>query len=901
MFKTKMVKYQTKGGEYVVKEQATELMGSNDGRVDLPEWLQYLRRVKQEKIEDMMKHPMLTPSQAIETANTGMDKWFHNMMTDLRMWQEIRREQQREATRKRREQEMIRKTDAVLNTPHLTSKSDMYNLNDTQRETGIKLFKKMDFDKSGVITMDEFEALFEYERAKELSNSIDGDGSGAVGIDEFQNFLRKMKRSAVSDFLSESPEDLDGALESADGVISALYDEILDALKSDSVAEKRRAARKLAEEMHTDAKRLANPLGGFVLPDSPAVQRKKAIIHKVKNNDVKLEYTPARKLVYVPGRASPFEAAGEAPSSVSDWMNKSHKSLVHAETDSAVAKQLVCHSEQTRTEVRRESHQMYMQSTGMINIRVADTSHAQAALYRSLEVCDEAILKTNEASEAVTLIFEHEADALDEILWVKKTRSERPGTEKVYDEATLAIQHREEELDPSNHEIMLGKLDKLRRALRRLQRKLSNDLGNKVISKEVDSEVLNLLPSSDPPEDARREAEQEMDSLHERLNDAVGDEHQALVSRLVEAEKDAEAAQERLKPTEISDGAQLLMLPKDKARVFEQFAKTQILRGTALPFTPTFQDINQAGAAMDVAEYKRFCKEYGLETILDGTTLMAIFHAHCLANKGQLNAKEFTLCATCLENTVQTVQRNWAIPKPAPSPKPAARAASLTVKELASNQVSAPRPVPLFATQALPIVEPVTWKKKIRTLLDETERHSSEAVRMLTKANAFVEEHKQKDMEGRNKIVKALKYKTNKLEDQVMKLNASIAQAHANIESDQAELLEVEMRQDAVEDFLQVAVSRADKRVERPSEEQVPDPAYHALEAEMREAKAELTKLKNDHVRLQLSIEKLQQTIKKLSMEVSHKEAAIELDRECQLRLSVPLVKGGEEQQQLQQ
>eukprot|EP00656_Telonema_subtile_P008965 TRINITY_DN14190_c0_g1_i2.p1 TRINITY_DN14190_c0_g1~~TRINITY_DN14190_c0_g1_i2.p1 ORF type:complete len:879 (-),score=336.10 TRINITY_DN14190_c0_g1_i2:98-2734(-) len=851
-YKTKVIGHRNKDGEYVVKEHETLLQGSADGRIDLPEWLQYLRRLKQEKIQDMMKHPMFTPAQAIEAANRGMDKWFRNMTSDLKVWQEIRRDQQREATRQQREEEMLRKADALVSTPTLTSKSELYNISAKQREEAQTLFRKMDFDKSQTITMDEFEAMFEPARAKEFAEKFDTDTSGSVGIDEFLRFLRHTKRDTVTDSLAEAPEDLDGAVEKADAAIADLFEEITTALQSDTVAEKRKQAYRTAQEMNSDSRRLTSvsSLGGISIPESPAVRKKKALLAKARSDDVRLHYTPGRKLVYDPSNSyQPYSRSTDAPSSVTDWKNHAHKSLVQSHTEAMVSHQAVVTSELTREQVRAESHSMYLHTTGTINARVADTQHAQAALYASLEVAETAIQKTSEATEAVTLMFEWEADALDEILWIKETRSNRPHSERVYDEATLAIQHREEELDPANHEIMLGKLDKLRRALRRLQKKLNNELGSKVISQGVDQEALALQPSSDPPE------------------------------------TDSPA------PKEITDGAELLTLPKDKALLFQSYARSQLLRGTNLACQPTFDNIEKFGGLMDPAEFKSFCKDFRIEAILDQGKLQSIFHAHSKINKGQLNGPEFVECATALEAAAQALQKNWGVSKPGPTPMPLPRLTSLTVKELAEQKAAAVRPTPLYVSQAIPIAEPVVWKKQLRMLMDETQRHADEAGRLLGKANGFVDEHKNKDREGRNKMLKALKHKTNKLEDQVSKLTESIEHAELDIQADAAELAEAELRQEAVEDFLQVALMRVEKRGERPRGEQVPDPAHHALEVELREGKAELTKLKNDQMRLKLNIAKLQQLCAQLRQEVQDKQAAIDADTECCTRLSVPLVK----------
>merc|ERR1712046_432458 len=101
---------------------------------------------------------------------------------------------------------------------------------------------------------------------------------------------------------------------------------------------------------------------------------------------------------------------------------------------------------------------------------------------------------------------------------------------------------------------------------------------------------------------------------------------------------------------------------------------------------------------------------------------------------------------------------------------------------------------------------------------------------MLTKANDFVTEKKNKDVTGRNIIIKELRRKVNKIDDQLSRLQTSIAQCELDIHADKQELLNVEMRQGAIDEFLSVAIGRLEKRVERPLEEQAKDPAHYALE-----------------------------------------------------------------------
>lgn len=63
----------------------------------------------------------------------------------------------------------------MLNTPRLSSQSDLHNLSEEQRDRGVVIFKRMDFDRSASITLDEFEAIFadRPERAKELLDKLD--------------------------------------------------------------------------------------------------------------------------------------------------------------------------------------------------------------------------------------------------------------------------------------------------------------------------------------------------------------------------------------------------------------------------------------------------------------------------------------------------------------------------------------------------------------------------------------------------------------------------------------------------------------------------------------------------------------------------------------------------------
>jgi soluble cytochrome b562 len=272
---------------------------------------------------------------------------------------------------------------------------------------------------------------------------------------------------------------------------------------------------------------------------------------------------------------------------------------------------------------------------------------------------------------------------------------------------------------------------------------------------------------------------------------------------------------------------------------------------------------------------------------------MDIFHKNCKEAKTHMNVGEFQACVSQLEKAAQEAQKQWALDKPEVKKfAMGVRETSLTVVQLQeSRAVPADRPSPLHETQALPLVEPVSWKKNLRGLSDDTVRLAKEATRLLDKANVFIVEQREKDVLARNKMVATLSKKINRTEDQITNLQIAISQAQSDMQADSKEMVNVEMRQAAVDDFLSVALARLEKRVERPVEEQARDPAHYALETEIRQARAEMAKLNTDHVRLSRSIIDLTKLKKRLELEVADKEEAVSLDNECVTRLSVHLVK----------
>jgi len=296
---------------------------------------------------------------------------------------------------------------------------------------------------------------------------------------------------------------------------------------------------------------------------------------------------------------------------------------------------------------------------------------------------------------------------------------------------------------------------------------------------------------------------------------------------------------------------------------------------------------------MDPAEYMEFVRHFRLDQLLDLTKLMHIFHSNCLQAKTHMNVIEFESCVPQLEQAARAAQKQWALERPEPKKfQSPTKETSLTVVQL-QNKLKEPtnRPAPLHETQALPLVEPVSWKKNLRGLGDDTVRLAKEATRLLDKANEFVAEHRLKDVEGRNKMIAAISKKVNLISDQIASQNVAIDQTESDMQADAKEMVNVEMRQSAVDDFLTVALARLEKRVERPIEEQARDPAHYALELEIRQARAEMAKLNADHVRLSRSVIDLAKLKKRLEVEVQDKEEAVKLENECVTRLSVHLVK----------
>ena len=594
--------------------------------------------------------------------------------------------------------------------------------------------------------------------------------------------------------------------------------------------------------------------------DNPQVRALKAEALKNRSNAITLEYTPDRKLIYDPSASNPYSPRQNCPLSVSEWKKTAHKRATQMSSKKTASESYIEGSKKTRSNACRNSQATYQCSTGSLNVRVADTKHGVNALYFSLEVAENAIEEVNEATEAVTMMFESEADALDEILYCKQARSKRPETERIKDEATLAIKNREEELDPANHEVMLTKLDKVRRSLLRLEKKLTHELGTKIVAQDIDQEALDMEPTKDPPEEP------------------------------------APA------PKEVNDHKDMITLPTDKLRLFETFARKQVLRGTGLPCQPQFSQIDKLGMLMDKTEYKSFCKRYSLDKVLDTTKLMTVFHGESNENKGYLTATEFAQCAYEVEKACNDTQKAWAVQKPT-VPKSRVhqstslwgtapvRDAALTIKQQKEeSEIATPRPQALYETQGLPLSEPVSWKRNMRELLDQTDWHAKEANRLLEKAKKFVVAHSAADNLGRTEIIAALRRKISKTEDFVQKLKDSVGQAECDIREDDEEGQEVDRRREAVQDFLKIAEDRLTKRVERPMEEQARDPAHYALEGEVRQGKAELTKLNLDHDRLCKSIENLQKLVVKLKLEIDDKQKAIDLDSDCVTRLSIQLV-----------
>ena len=181
--------------------------------------------------------------------------------------------------------------------------------------------------------------------------------------------------------------------------VLALFEEIESGLSSEHVREKRREGKEAKDQLKSDARRL----GGIGSGSTPLQRRKKAKERKAKIDDIKVEYTPTRKLVYDPTNVyQPYTKAAErVPSCILDWKRQVNQTLVHSQTVQNVSGQTVSESENTRKEVRTESHEQYLNTTANLMQKISDTNHAETTLNQllgvtesALESCDEVTLRT---------------------------------------------------------------------------------------------------------------------------------------------------------------------------------------------------------------------------------------------------------------------------------------------------------------------------------------------------------------------------------------------------------------------------------------------------------------------------------------------------------------------------
>jgi len=362
-------------------------------------------------------------------------------------------------------------------------------------------------------------------------------------------------------------------------------------------------------------------------------------------------------------------------------------------------------------------------------------------------------------------------------------------------------------------------------------------------------------------------------------------------------------------PRRALENTELVQLPKHKAAVFDQFARAQLLRGTGLPEAPTFAQTSQSGHLLDLTGFKRFCAQYGIDGVLDNQQICDIFVQFCGAdgNKGHMDLRGFTRCASMIQKECQKQQAQWAVVKPhiplasggstqarAGGHTPQCRDVTLTVKQM-QKKPCAKRPTPLSEQQSLRMVEPVKWKKELRELTDEAERHAKESVRLSAKAAEHVAENQQRDVLARDLMISALNERIHKTQDQISTLERSITEVTGKMHVDADELIKIEEREAIVHNFLDTAIKRLERRVDRPIQEQQQDLAFYSLRDEISQARGELVKLKADHKRLHHNIQDLHKDSLKLEKDIKPKRIAIDLDAQCVSRLSILKVKTAEE------
>merc|ERR1712227_281132 len=91
---------------------------------------------------------------------------------------------------------------------------------------------------------------------------------------------------------------------------------------------------------------------------------------------------------------------------------------------------------------RAAAHAVYNDSTNMLKERVKDSFNANTKIEKSLQGTEGYVRSLEEAREAVTTMFELDAEALEEIKFCKEKRSSRPVAERVRDEVSLALKRR---------------------------------------------------------------------------------------------------------------------------------------------------------------------------------------------------------------------------------------------------------------------------------------------------------------------------------------------------------------------------------------------------------------------------------------------------------------------------
>lgn len=753
---------------------------------------------------------------------------------------------------------------------------DIFKLSSEQDKRAKQVFKMIDANKSGVLDLDEITVLFETEEeAFEIKMQIDTDGSGEVSLSEWLRFLRNHKRLTYDESKLENPQDEAGAVDACNAEVQGLLDKMAGGAQSDAAKRLRSVNRRRDIEMNAELKMLDNPLGGLDLQPSPAVRKARAEHFIAEHHITDTRFTPEKKLVYHPCAQKEYsERSTDLYGSVGNWRQLSTKSMADTVAEDIVTETTIAKSEVDRTDFRNAAHVVYNDTTKMLSERVKDSINANKKIEKALQSTEGHVRALEEAREAVTTMFELDAEALEEVKFCKERRAGRPVAERVRDEASLSLKRRTEELDIESHEQMLTKIDKTQKALWRAREFLSQHLGSKVVAADIDQQAASMMPDTDPAPPPEEE------DVEEDYRDPT--------------KQDPNNVWKQPTPK-----CKMPKSTKGMFALFQKYAKAYPLRGTGLPSAATFAEILENNSYIDQTEYARFVADYGYNQMLDQDQIAEIFQHNARkedGDAGSLHFEEFCLVTKEVIKMHEQEKEAWSNEKPEPMPFRSARKTALTMQQVVLEshlKAQVAKPVHLHDKVYIPVHQPVMWKKEVRELCDSVKGHQAEADRVSKKAKFFVDKRRYEDEQGRKRILGALYKKQNATADLIAKLMNQKEVASNDHAKDMAEKEEVENRIAAVEDYLSVAVARLQQRTKRPDSERGRDPAEWALDEEVRELRWELHQLATTHKKLETNIDRLEKLILELDRDITDKSTALDIDQACVDKVQARLMERG--------